>query len=171
MPLVYVLTTDKKRDTYDKILSKLLEIQENINPTDVMLDFEMAAIKSVQQHFPLTEVHGCFFHFTQNVWRHVQSSGLQAVYASDEDFALQIRLLMALAFVPSEKVLEAYEELAATDFFSEDSDSEYANQVQALLSYFQTTYVYKITRTGVRKEPLFVIPSWNVFESTLLGNY
>lgn len=128
-------------------------------------------MNSLRDHFPLSEIHGCFYHFTQNVWRHVQTTGLQVPYSSDSDFAFQIRLLVALAFLPSEKVLEAYEELIGTDFFSEESESQYVGQIQALLGYFQSTYLYRLNRAGNRKAPLFAIEVWNVFLTTLNGNY
>lgn len=129
----------------------------------------MAVMNSLHEKFPRAEIHGCFFHFVQNVWRHVQTTGLQIPYSEDPDFAFQIRLLVALAFVPKENVLEAYDELIATDFFSEENETEYVEQIQALLGYFQSTYVFRIDRAGIRKQPLYPIEIWNVYDTTLNG--
>lgn len=166
---MYVLTCNRKTETYNEIFSQLLNIEPKINPTDITIDFEMAVINSVRTNFPQAEIHGCYFHFTQSVWRHVQSIGLQIPYTSDEDFAFQIRLLIALAFVPKENVVEAYDELIATEFYSEDNGSEYEPQIQALLTYFQSTYVFAIDRAGKRKNPLYPVELWNVYENTLAG--
>lgn len=133
----------------------------------------MAAINAIKRHFPLSKVHGCFFHFSQNVWSHVQSVGLQSIYTSDVDFALQIRMMIALAFVPPENVVDAYEELMATDFFSDNGLPQYeqfATNIEMLVTYFQSTYLYAFDRKGIRKLPMFPVELWNVYENTLGGN-
>ena len=68
-------------------------------PQSMLLDFEKAAINSFQQFWPHTVVKCCFFHLTQNIWRKVQAVGLQANYINDEDVAIRIRQIPALAFV------------------------------------------------------------------------
>lgn len=79
--------TDKRQETYGEIFSILKQIQPRLKPTDVMVDFEMAAMNAIRENFHQeVEVHGCFFHFCQNVYRNVQKVGLQTVYASDSDF-------------------------------------------------------------------------------------
>ena len=72
------------------------------------MDFEKAAINSFQQVWPATQVKSCFFHLTQNIWRKVQAEGLQAAYNQDEELALRIRLLPALAFASPFDVLEVF---------------------------------------------------------------
>ena len=59
----------------------------------MLMDFEKAAIDSFQQVWQYTEVKGCFFHLTQNVWRKVQGIGLQALYIQNPELAMRIRLL------------------------------------------------------------------------------
>lgn len=171
IPLLYVLMTDKLQETYDEIFTVLKEIQPRLNPTDVVVDFEMAAINAIHANFSQEiEVHGCFFHFCQNIYRHVQSVGLQSVYGLDPDFAQNIKLLTALAFVPTDSVVDAYDQLVTYDFYDENSDLQYKDQIQALLSYFQTTYIYRINRNGNRNPPLFPPKLWNVYEQTLTGD-
>lgn len=167
---MYVLTTHKSQETYEEIFRNLLEIEPNINPTDIMTDFEMAAIKAAKNHFPMAALHGCFFHFTQSFWRHVQTCGLQSIYAKDEDFAFNIRMVLSLAFVPLEHVVPAYEELMKTPFFAEDKDGEFTDQIQTLMTYFQSTYMYGFDRSGNKKASLYPPEIWNVYETTLLGN-
>lgn len=163
--------TDKTEVSYIEIFDNLKQLQPNLNPTDVMLDFEQAAIKATQKSFPMAEVHLCRFHFGQNVWRHVQSVGLQQVYSTDPDFAQNIKLLTALSYVPVENVVDAYDELISTDFFDENSDSPYKDQIQTLLAYFQSTYIYRIDRKGQRQPPLYPPALWNVYDQTLTGNF
>lgn len=146
-------------------------MRPRLNPTDFTIDFEIAAMKSIAENFEEADIHGCNFHLGQNFWRHVQSSGLQAVYSKDADFALNLRLMLALAFVPLESVAEAFDELMTMEFFSEDSESEHCDAIQNLVQYFQSTYVYRIDRTGKKKNALFPPLVWNVYETTLTGNF
>lgn len=53
MPVVYVLATNEKQETYEEILNVLLRCEADINPTDSMVDFEMAAINAIKKNFPL----------------------------------------------------------------------------------------------------------------------
>lgn len=171
MPLVYVLTTDKDEETYRGVIFTLKQIQPALNPTDVTLDFEKAVMNVIAESFPNAEIHGCNFHLCQNVWRHVQEVGLQTIYASDDEFAQNIKMLTALAYVPVDRVIEAFDELMGTDFFSENSTSPHCNAIQQLTTYFQNTYVYRITRTRQLDAPLYKPEVWNVFDATLLGTY
>lgn len=149
VPTVYVLTTDKNQETYDKIFKILLQ-NAAINPTDFMVDFEMAAINSVRENFPLADVRGCHFHFGQNVWRKIQQLGLQTEYNEDEEFAFNLRLLISLAYVPLDNVMTAYEELIETEFFT-SGDA----RIEALLEYFQATYIYAFDRKGKKRNRCF----------------
>ena len=47
---------------------------------------------------------GCLFHFSQCLWRNIQSSGLQENYNSSPVFQQMVRLFIALAFLPLELV-------------------------------------------------------------------
>lgn len=167
VPLVYILTSDKKAETYHTIFNVLLELEPNINPTDFMTDFEMAAINAVKEKFPMAEAHGCLFHFTQSIWRHIQLVGLQTVHNENADFAFQLRLLIALAFLPADCVGEAYDELIATEFF--DGPNVHKGAIEQLLTYFQSTYVYGFNRFGKKTPPLFPPALWVVYAQVLSG--
>ncbi len=57
----------------------------------------------------LTIISGCLFHFGQCIWRHIQDCGLTKKYHDDNDFHLNVKKLIALAFVPLVDVIKAYE--------------------------------------------------------------
>ncbi|KAI6659989.1 hypothetical protein LOD99_14330 [Oopsacas minuta] len=61
----------------------------------MLLDFEKGVITSFEHVWPNTVVKCCFFHLTQNIWRHVQSVGLQSAYTHDEELARAGRLHMS----------------------------------------------------------------------------
>jgi hypothetical protein len=81
---------------------------------------------------------GCLFHFSQCVWRHVQSNGLSNKYKEDDLFRLNIRKLIALAFVPTSDVAEAFELVAA----------ELEDEAEKFLDYFEKTWIGEPKKRG-----------------------
>ncbi len=86
-----------------------------------MSDFEPATIKSIKSMLPntlhkgnfftliekiiITFLIGCLFHFSQAIWRQVQSKKLSTKYKEDECFRLNVKKLIALAFVPLDDIM------------------------------------------------------------------
>ena len=120
-----------------------------------MVDFELAVIKSIEVNFPDSEINGCFFHLSQSVYRKIQECGFQRRYQEDSDFALKLRMLPALAFVPVEEVVDAFEILM--DFLP--------LEISPVAEYFENTYVGRRQRRG-RREPIFNIHIWNMYQRT-----
>ena len=61
----------------------------------------------------------------------MQSEGLKRYYENDVEFALMVRTIPALAFVPPDRVVETYEAL----------EEIMPNEMLALLDYFERTYI------------------------------
>ena len=83
--------------------------------------------------FPGVEIIGCFFHLGQSLWRKVVAEGLQNAYITDEIILKNMKMLMALAFVPTGDVADAFMQIAEDDFFSEN--------IQQIMDYFEDTYI------------------------------
>ena len=49
------------------------------------MDFETAAQNAARTVFPGITVKGCFFHYTQAIWRKTQHTDLQVTYRNNED--------------------------------------------------------------------------------------
>ncbi|MPC25779.1 hypothetical protein E2C01_018901 [Portunus trituberculatus] len=81
-----------------KSTKELLVINPTLHPTDFLIDYEQAARRANEETFP---VKGCFYHLSQNVYRRVETDGLQQLYQTDQDFSLKIRMIPALAFCPT----------------------------------------------------------------------
>ncbi len=45
----------------------------HISPEEIMTDFELALVQSLELEFPGARIHGCYFHFAQCLWRKVQT--------------------------------------------------------------------------------------------------
>ena len=151
IPCVYALLPNKQQATYQSVFYQLLQINENLQPQSIMVDFEKAAINSLQETFPNTDLSGCFYHLSQNVYRKVQSIGLQQHYQEEEELAVMVRMIPALAFVPADDVVNAFEELSRV----------LPPEVEPLADYFEDNYIGRPQRRGWRESP-YPIALWNM---------
>ena len=80
IPCVYCLTTKKDEQVYIKILRHLLSTGQEqgitLDPRRLTCDFELATINAFRRVFPSIHIAGCFFHYSQSLWRKVQELGL-----------------------------------------------------------------------------------------------
>lgn len=114
LPLVYGLLSSKTERAYGIFLQIVLrftlnEINIQLNPETIITDFELAAIKASQNAFPTTQHKCCFFHLSQNIWKHIQKEGLSKKYISNSEFAHKMRHLAALAYLDPTEIPEAFE--------------------------------------------------------------
>ncbi|KII64653.1 hypothetical protein RF11_10402 [Thelohanellus kitauei] len=71
-----------------------------------MMNVKQASISALRTVYPSSSIRGCYFHFSQCVWRKIQeNSEILNQYLNDALFALNLRQLIALAFVPQTDVM------------------------------------------------------------------
>ena len=146
---------NKTRGTYDRLFAELKNLRPHLNPATVMADFEAAAIGAVRAEFPLATVKGCFYHLAQNVYRKVQSEGLQERYSTDVDFAVNVRSIVALAFVPIDQLVDTFETL-------QDSLDD---EIAPIADYFEDNYIGRLRRNQ-RAAPKFEHELWSMYTRT-----
>ena len=73
------------------------------------MDFERDALNYVCQVYPNAEYKGCFYHFSSNIWKHIQNLGLQNHYQHNKNFALWLRMPSALSLVPLNDAIHFFE--------------------------------------------------------------
>ena len=103
------------------------------------------------------EVQALFPHFSQAIFGKIQSLGVQIRYKDDEAFAHKVCMLAALAFVPEPDVIIAFEAV------SEDLPLN----GQAVIDYFEDTYIGRLRSGGHCRVPLFNLGLWNMYNQTL----
>lgn len=108
MPLISVLCVNKDANTYKTIFKALKSDQPNYSPKQINVDFEQAAIKAAKSVFPTAKIQGCYFHLKQSVIRNLATNGLKGRYETELKFAEEIRKMIAIAFLPVEKVLSLF---------------------------------------------------------------
>ena len=161
LPSVYALLPNKTRLTYTRFFEEISNHMNDHTPVSVLFDFELAAIDACVNTFPDVEVTGCFFHLLlKNFRKKIQSSGLQNRYMQEPAFALHLKMLPALAFVPPQDVVVAFEEVTDTirQIFGE--------QVDEVIDYLEDNYIGRYRRNAPRAAPTFAINLWNMFHRT-----
>jgi hypothetical protein len=153
VPLVYALLPDKTEATYERVFRKLVELRSALNPATIMADFERASLNACAAVFPAARLTGCLFHLGQSLWRRVQEEQLTATYRDDEDFRLNVKMLLALSFVPCPNVVGAFENLVAT----------FDDIMTPMVDYWEDNYVGRMRRNR-RGNPRFPIVLWNVYD-------
>lgn len=84
VPLVFCLMSKKSEEAYCEFFFELCKFachnNINLNPKFVMVDFEKASTKAMNKFFPNAVAKGCNFHFSQILWRRIQTESLQVKY-------------------------------------------------------------------------------------------
>ena len=125
------------------------------DPAEMLMDFELAAINSFQHTWPAAMVNGCLFHLTQNLWRKVLGAGMQDEYSQDQELAIRVRQIQALASVP--------------DLFAEAAAQLPTPEANDLTQYFERTYIGQTLPGGGYQQTLFPIGMWNHHLETAFG--
>lgn len=97
------------------------------------MDFEIALWQACRSLLPSCRLHGCFFHFTQAIWRKVQELGLRPLYDNDEDARNVIRHIFGLPFLPETEIFHAFGNL----YYSDTTTGE----LRPLFDYVLNTWV------------------------------
>ena len=98
-------------------------------------------------------ISSCFFHFTQNLYKHVQSEALVSEFSKRGDFYVIFRNLQTLAFLPVNDVVYGF------DFILSRANGKFPVHFK----YFENNYIGEL-KTGSktsRKSPRFEIEFWN----------
>ncbi|CAG0902224.1 unnamed protein product [Darwinula stevensoni] len=148
MPVVFAFLPDKRMDTYRKLFQALLEICTkaglSFSPKLFLLDFERGVITTLQLIFPSAMVKGCYFHFTQAIYRKVQEHGISGPFMKSKEVKLSIRRIMALPFIPLESIDDVYLWIIA--------EAPSLSGVQEFLDYLVETWIDDINPRFHRSE-------------------
>lgn len=165
LPLIFALMTKKSEENYKILFQNVTDFAEEndiiLKPETIITDLELAAINASKSEFPDVRNKVCLFHLGQCIWRQIRSNGLATKYGTDENFSLMMRHLIALAFVPSDEIPEAFYIL------KQHLPVEAANVADWFESYYISGKVKRHLRNGteVRTPPPFTPKMWSVYDS------
>ena len=155
--LVFALLPNKTKATYRRFFSILKSAvndrQSVLTPESWMIDFETAARNAWKETFPNTTIRGCFFHFTQCVWRKIQNCCATTEFRDNDSFHQLVRRAAVLPLVPSQRVEDVWFQAL------EDNDDNTAAVVR-FKDYVTETWIeglfefwIEITLTMTAQEP------------------
>ena len=160
IPMVTALMTNRTIGHYRQVLQRIKRSVRRVTrhdwePTAVVMDFEQALLSAVETELPNTVAEGCYFHFNQSLWRHIQELGLAREYRHDERLQQLLRKVMSIGFLPTALVRNNFQLL------------RYTRQTRRLIRRYAVLndffdYVYNPYIDGN-----FRIPLWNVYEKNM----
>lgn len=154
---VYCLLTNKSAATYTRLHDELRNLIPTAAPGSVLVDFERAAINTFSTAYPTAQVSGCYFHLCQSVVRKVNEVGLKSDYENNDEVRVFVRCLPALAFIPPQDVIEAFERLV-------EAMPQGIDHLDELVTFFEHTYIRgrRLRGRGDNYGPaLFPVEVWN----------
>ena len=98
-----------------------------------------------------------FFHLSHNLYKKVAQSNLAILYENDPNTAMNVKMILALAFVPQQREL-----------YTNQLKTHLPDNLKGLLKNFEETYIRKV-RNGVQVDVLFPPHIWNLYERTIEG--
>ncbi|XP_049886684.1 uncharacterized protein LOC126381225 [Pectinophora gossypiella] len=104
VPLLYALLPNKTQETYKRLFNLIKEKNPDFRPTNFKIDFEKAAINAINEIFPEAVVNGCFFHYSQAIWK----KGKKLGFTETEGGKKFIGLCAAMAYLPHDHIPEAW---------------------------------------------------------------
>ncbi|CAK9291289.1 unnamed protein product [Gordionus sp. m RMFG-2023] len=108
IPIIHALLPDKTKETYIRLFQIITnfcaESQITFNPRFGQTDFKAAAISALKFVFPSMIIKGCFFHYSQALWRRCQSLGLVSLYLNHSNVHKVVRRMTTLPFCKEEDI-------------------------------------------------------------------
>ena len=134
LPFMMAVMTGKSRLLYDGVLLKLKEYLPDtglkftllltascqscfdfahvaVAPEKVMSDYEQALQGALANIFPGALILGCWFHYSQAVFKHMMSNELAICFKESESFGVWLQLVMALPLLPTNRIEEGWSAL------------------------------------------------------------
>ncbi|KAL0860038.1 hypothetical protein ABMA27_010353 [Loxostege sticticalis] len=103
-PLVYALMNKMDTETYNILFSMIKSCIPHWEPFKFKTDFEKAAMKAVKSVFPHIELKGCFYHYSQAIWKKAKDFDLTKSKVTKR----VVTLCGLLPLLPRDKISEGW---------------------------------------------------------------
>ncbi|KAG0440364.1 hypothetical protein DMUE_1800 [Dictyocoela muelleri] len=162
VPLVYILMKSKSKNSYEKIFNYIKRKVDNLNPKFITIDLEMAAFLALKSTFPEPKIVGCFFHFTQLLFRRIQRLGMTKLYKENMKIREVFRIVIILAFFPIDNIKLEY--LKLRDYILKNNHFE---NFRPFWKDFESSIGYKIENDNFNDNSIFCIDFFFQSQSVL----
>ncbi len=112
-PSIFLLMTAKARTLYYECFAKVSELIPAFQPTFAISDFEKASRLAFKDVWVEARQVGCYFHFSNSVYRNIQKKGLLNLYKQNKHFKKWAKALMAVPLLRADDIVPTVEELLA----------------------------------------------------------
>lgn len=145
---IYIFFLGKSEKNYMRVHQEIINIFNDKNfPLEkktIIQDFEIAAINAARKVYSGNAIiHGCFFHLSQSFLKKVCSIGLKKQYSTNMNINTYVKMYMALAFLPCEDIITAFEEIKL------DTPKE----LEDFITYVSEYYIHGSNGNGPRYPP------------------
>ena len=111
-PFCFILMSKRRKRDYSAVFDEVRDLlPENIKLREIVSDFEAAILRTTRHVFGQTSHRGCLFHWSQAIWQHIQELGMARNYIIDDAVHRFCRLIMALPFLPHDRIADEFERL------------------------------------------------------------
>lgn len=131
----------------------------------ILVDFERASKKAIEEAFPNAKIYGCYFHFSQCLFRKLQKLGLKTLYENNLVFRKKIKFLKALAFIPEIDVLDVLWDLI---FYLRDGEDDEA-MFEEFFEYFLHAWISDTCYNDEHSPGKLKLNWWNCYELVLIS--
>ena len=121
-PAIHCLLTGKSQELYESLMVKIQSLIPHFHPDVSMSDWEMAARNAFKSTFHGIRLKGCWFHYTQRIWKHVQKANLKHSYSNNVEIQNFVRYIMALPFLPPDTILQIFNQIDTLDLNLQDDE-------------------------------------------------
>ncbi|XP_071653610.1 uncharacterized protein [Temnothorax longispinosus] len=143
---IFILSESRSSNMYRAIWNKVIELVPMIrqNLKFIMSDYEMAAMKVINEQFPAVETHGCWFHYNQALLRRWRRLGLT------DAPRIVLSMTMTMALAPS----NCFEEALSFIQFEADQISHEYPTINDFLAYVRKTWLPLASKVSVYDCPV-----------------
>ncbi|CAF0848187.1 unnamed protein product [Didymodactylos carnosus] len=153
IPLVWCLTSKRNQDVYKKIFNvlktKANEFGGRFEPQYAYLDFEVGTINALENLFPDMSIRGCWYHYTQAIFRNIQKIGLVHMYEQNKEVSIWLKSFMALPLVKHNTVAAAIQLLI-------DNAPLPDNLLVEFIQYFEKQWVQRVPKKYWNLGPIHI---------------
>ncbi|CAF3972050.1 unnamed protein product [Rotaria sp. Silwood2] len=114
-PYTFSILPNRKKyiclEMFQELKRLVVQLNQTCPSSRILTNYEPSIIGAISTEFSDAIHNGCYFHFTQAVYRHAQDLGLTTTYVADTDIHTCIRKRMALALLPLDKIQIVFDDL------------------------------------------------------------
>ena len=118
---------------------RIRELLPQLLPTHGVSDWEIGPRNAFKKVFQGIHLHGCYFHYAQNVLQKLGKLGLQYLYYNNQEFKQLARGFMCLPFLPEELIPTTFDLLDTHSFVVQEDDDKFIK----LKTYLRKQWIIK----------------------------